>query len=56
MASRTKHMERSRYSYHKKVDYSGFNRKAQMKTASKVNKSLVESFLGMFSKKKKGDK
>lgn len=56
MANKQKHMERSRYSHHKKVDYSGFIRKANLKTAKKTQKGLVESFFGMFKRGKKGDK
>lgn len=51
-----KHMERSRYSYHKKPDFTRFHRKAAYKTASKARGSFVDSFFGLFKKQKKGDK
>jgi len=56
MASAQKHKQRSCYSYHRKPDFTGFHRKAAVKTSSKARKSLVESFLGMFKRQKKGDK
>lgn len=56
MASVQKHRERSCYSYHNKPDFSGFHRKAAIKTINKAKKSLTETFLGMFKRQKKGDK
>nr|DAP86113.1 MAG TPA: hypothetical protein [Caudoviricetes sp.] len=56
MATAQKHRERSCYSYHNKPDFTGFHRKAAIKTTSKAKKSLAETFLGMFKRQKKGDK
>ena len=56
MAGKLKHMERSRFSYNKGVDFSGFERKATLKSTKKANHNLVESFLGMFKRQKKEGK
>lgn len=56
MATAQKHRERSCYSYQNKPVFSGFHRKAAIKTTSKAKKSITEAFLGMFKKQKKGDK
>ncbi len=56
MATAQKHRERSCYSYHNKPDFTGFHRKAAIKTTSKAKKSLAETFLGMFKRQNKGGK
>lgn len=54
MATAEKHMLRSHRSYQKKVDFSGFEHHAKMKSYKKVQKkSLGEKFKGLF---KRGDK
>lgn len=51
-----KHMERSKYSYHNKPDFTRFHKTAALKTASKARGSFVDSLFGMFKRQKKGDK
>ena len=40
MATKNKHRERSRRSYHKNVDFSDFERKAKVKSIKKERKSF----------------
>lgn len=54
MAGRQKHKVRSQYSYRDKVDFSGFTRQALIKTEKQVNRSMIETFLGLFKRQKVG--
>lgn len=56
MVGKQKHMERSKRSYHSKPDFADFHKNATLRTAKKVNESLIGTILGAFKRQKKGDK
>ncbi len=46
MATKNKHMERSHRSYHKNVDFSDFERKANIKQVKKASQKSSAGLLG----------